>query len=467
MKSLSLAEICGAVNGRWLKIGRQCCADSVSIDSRTARQGQLFFAIKGPSFDGHDFLSSAADSGCIAAVVDADVEIDDEVAGKFEGGLIGVADTVEALGALASFHRKLAGDVSVIAVTGSAGKTTVKRMIHHILSSRLSGSVSPKSFNNEIGVPLTLLGVSEVDDYVVCEIGTNHPGEVAALGEMTRPNVAVVTSVGPAHIGQFGTVKAIAQEKASLLGKLTPDGLAVILADSELLDSAIKTYQGTVVRFGDSESAEFRLTGYQADGRGCRYQFNDGQWTTLALPGRHNATNALAAIAVAVRFSFSASDSAKALADFVGDKMRLEWIEADSGGVINDAYNANPASVLAATAALCDISAKRRVLVLGDMLEQGDDAEQIHRQLGRELIGLKLDLIIGVGALGRYVAEGASQAGGQAEALVSVESAGEAICELIAPGDVVLIKGSRAMQMERLIEPIRAALSTSGSGQVS
>ncbi len=464
MKSLPLAEICGAVNGRWLTVGRECCVGSVSIDSRTAGKGQLFFAIKGPSFDGHDFLSSAADSGCKAAVVDADAEISDEVTDKFEGGLIGVSDTVEALGALASFHRKLTGDVSVIAVTGSAGKTTVKRMIHHILSSRLTGSASPKSFNNEIGVPLTLLGVSDGDDYVVCEIGTNHPGEVAALGEMTRPDVAVVTSVGPAHIGQFGTLEAIAQEKASLLGKLTPDGLAVILADSELLDSAIKSYSCPVVRFGESETAEFHLSGYQADGRGCRYQFNDGQWSRLALPGRHNATNALAAIAVAERFGFCAREAAEALADFVGDKMRLEWIEADSGGVINDAYNANPASVLAAAAALCDIAAKRRILVLGDMLEMGDDAEQIHRKLGRELIGLKLDLIIGVGALGSYVAEGASQAGGQAEALVSVESAGEAIGGLIAAGDVVLIKGSRAMRMERLVEPVRAALGKGGSG---
>ena len=459
MKRLSLAEICEAVNGRWLTDETESFASGVTIDSRTAAKGELFIAIKGPSFDGHDFLTDAAEAGCTSALVDVGAKIPDEVAAMFEGGLIAVEDTVDALGTLASYHRKLTGDVSVIAVTGSAGKTTVKRMIHHILSRSLTGSAGPKSFNNEIGVPLTLLGASEADDYVICEIGTNHPGEVAALGEMTRPDVAVVTSVGPAHIGQFGSLEAIAKEKASLAGKLSPGGAAVVWSDSELLENAVRKYKCEKIKFGDSELAEFRLTGYQADGIGCRYQINDGPQAKLALPGRHNATNALAAIAVADRYGISANVSAAALADFVGDKMRLEWIEADSGGVINDAYNANPASVLAAGVALCDIAAERRVLVLGDMLEMGDGAEQIHRQLGAELIGLKLDLIIGVGPLGRYVAEGASLSGGQAEAVDSVESAGEAMRELIRPGDVVLVKGSRAMQMERLIEPIRAALS--------
>lgn len=457
MKRLMTEDIRRAVKGRWRRLGEAVAAEGVSIDSRSAGADDLFIAIRGQRFDGHDFLPQAAAAGCVAAIVEQDAALDDESLTGFTGGVIGVADTTEALGALASYYRKTL-PATIVAVTGSNGKTTVKGMIHHILSGRLKGTASPASFNNAIGVPLTLLSACADDDYVICEAGTNAPGEIADLARIIRPDIAVITSVAQVHLAGLGDLEHIAMEKASLLMGLMPGGLAVVWADSEPLTSAVRAYDAKLVRFGQDDSAELRLTRYEPTVGGGRFELNGRLWVDLAVPGRHNALNALAAIAVAHRFGTDDAHAAAAMGDYVGREMRTEPIEAGTVTIINDAYNANPASLQAGAEAMASFPGKRRVVVAGDMLELGPAGEALHLSAGESLANAGVDLVIGIGSLGKYIAQGASSVGSiKTEEIKSVRLACKNLPGMLNPGDVVLLKGSRLTAMERLVAPIQAA----------
>ncbi len=457
MREMSVDQVRRAVRGRWRARGDEAPITFVSTDTRDAKAGELFVALRGERFDAHHFLDAAADAGCVAAIVDADAGIPDETLRRFGAGVVGVPDTMSALGDLARAQRERL-PATVVAVTGSNGKTTVKRMIHHVLSRTLDGACSPKSFNNEIGVPLTLLGVKGTEDYVVCELGSNAPGEIAHLAAIARPDVAVVTNVSRAHLERLGGIDGVAAEKASILGGLSPNGLGVVTADSEPLGRALRAYDDVrLVRFGTSDDADLRLTDYDpGDGR-QRFELNGRLWVELPLAGRHNALNALAAIAAAQRMGVSQDDAAAALRDFAGVEMRLqrEWI--GELLLMNDAYNANPDSVLAAADVLAETPAKRRVMICGDMRELGDDAESLHVDTGGEIAARGVDLVIGVGDLGRCIADGAADRGGDAESFDTVDQAVDAVGDLLRDGDAVLLKGSRATAMERLVEPIRRA----------
>ncbi len=463
MKPLGIREIRAAVRGVNLSELREDLAVvGVSTDSRSARAGEIFFAIEGENFDGHRFLAQAADAGCVATVVRQGANLPPDVPAMFGAGVIGVENTRAALGELAAFYRRQCG-AAVIAITGSNGKTTVKGMVHHILSRRLKGSASPKSFNNDIGVPLTLLGVNVGDDYVICEIGTNHPGEIASLTRIARPDVAVITSVAETHLEGLGSLEGVATEKAAILGDLERGGAGIVWADSPVLARALRAYDVKLIRFGQSADADLRLTGYEAAGGGCRFELNGRRWVSLALPGRHNALNALAAIAVAQRFGLDQDQAADALSDFAGAQMRLQRIRLGAVTVLNDAYNANPASVAAAAEVLGELPARRRVMIVGDMKELGPRGEQLHRDTGERIARAGVDLLIAVGTLGRYVAQGAAGQGLRAECFETVEAACAAAPALLTDGDVILLKGSRAMAMERLLEPIRRAFEADSS----
>lgn len=458
MIRFSLDEIRMAVGGRWIRQGEDAAVHAVTTDSRDAAPGQLFIALRGAKFDGHQFLPAAAAAGCPAAIVAADAAVPDATAAGFAGGVIAVPDTTRALGMLGAYHRDRAR-AKVIAVTGSNGKTTVKRMIHHILSRRLKGSASPKSFNNEIGVPLTLLAVAAEDDYVVCELGTNNPGEIPALTVMSRPDVAVITSVGPSHLERFGTIEGVAAEKTTILGLLPQDGLGVALADNDVLAAAAEWYGKPLVWFGQSAKAQWRLTQYQPRGPRQQFEVNGRLWVEMGIPGLHNAVNALAALAVADRFGVPADAAAAALADFQGEAMRLEWRELSGGTLINDAYNANPASLAAAGEVLASSAGRRRkVIIVGDMLELGGEGPALHRQCGRGLAQRGVNLVVAVGELGRYIADGAAEAGCAVAAFDTVDAAAAKLPALLAGGDVVLLKASRGAALERLLEPVKAIL---------
>ena len=465
MIPMSTDEIRRITQGRWCSEGIDVTVEGVSIDSRTAKPGDLFVAIRGENFDGHDFLDQAAQAGCIAALVDIDgcqLGLAGESDRRFGAGMITVDDTLKALGDLAVEHRKKASVTTVIAVTGSNGKTTTKRMIDHILSRRFVGSASPKSFNNDIGVPLTLLGVNRNDDYVVCEIGTNAPGEIRQLSAMTRPDIGVITSVGPTHLAGLGSLEDVAREKASMLGMLADEALAVVWGDSAELNLAARAYDGRMVKFGRSEQCQLRLTDYRAVGRGCEFEINGRLQVKLSVTGSHNALNAMAAIAVAQRMGVDPAEAAGEMADFAGVPMRLEWIQAGPVTIINDAYNANPSSLAAAGEVIGAAEAQRRVIIAGDMLELGDQAEEFHRQAGLNLGRGGADLLIGVGTLGRYIAMGARDCDVETLSFESVDEISDEIVGLLKPGDAVLVKGSRSMGMERLVETIKNGFGDAG-----
>ncbi len=470
MKPLTAEQIRSAVHGRWLTNPRDVHVGGITTDTRSAQAGELYLALRGDRFDGHDFLPQAAAARCPLAIVHKDAKANPTALAAFPAGLIGVADTRKALTDLAAYHRSIA-NASVVAVTGSNGKTTVKRMVHHVLSQSMRGSCSPKSFNNDIGVPLTLLGVNAGDQYVVCEVGANHPGEVDDLSRLTRPHVAVITSIAPCHLEGFGSIERIAVEKASLLAGLESSGLAVVWGDSDLLDRALRAYDARVVRFGCSEGCDLRLTGYEPRGLSQRFQVNHRLWVDLPLPGQHNALNALAALAVAQRFGIAPEDAGAAMASFGGVEMRLQWSPAPGGGgVINDAYNANPGSAMAGIEVLASQPGARRVLILGDMRELGPTAPELHAQTACEAARRGVEVVIGVGEFAGPAAAGCGAA--CPAAFGSKEELLPRLAELLRPGDVVLLKGSRSTRMEELVAPALAALhaaapARAGDGQGS
>jgi UDP-N-acetylmuramoyl-tripeptide--D-alanyl-D-alanine ligase len=457
MKQLRVEEVRSIALGWRLSPGIDTMVTGVSTDSRTARPGDAFIAIKGEKFDGHDYLAQAAQAGCVLAVVQREAGVDKDLAESFPGGVIGVADPIRALADIAEHQRKTLS-ATVVAVTGSNGKTTVKNMIHHILSRRLKGLSSPKSYNNEVGVPVTLLATDGTEDYVVCELGTNAPGEIANLARICKPDVAVITGISPAHLEKLGTLERVASEKSSVLGALKQRGLGIINGDYDLLQRSAKAYERRVVTFGESPGCALQLTAYESEGlSGCAYELNGRLKQRLALPGKHNALNALAAIAAAQRFGFSQDESAEALESFRGVGMRWEIRELAEITLVNDAYNANPASLRGAAEILAGFGPRRRkVMVAGDMLELGEQGPDLHKQMGKELADLGIDVVVGVGELGSLVAESAGQAGAESVQLADTQAAAEAICDLLVEGDVVVLKGSRAMALETLVEPIVA-----------
>jgi len=454
MRAMTGDEIRLGVRGRWRTHTQPIPVRGVSIDSRTASEGDLFVAIRGEHHDGHDHLQAASEAGCIAAVIDTQATVDSACLDLFPVGVIEVADTREALLSLARSYRDQLG-ATVVGITGSNGKTTVKQMIHHILSKRMVGTASPKSYNNEIGVPLTLLSASAGDDYVLVEIGTNAPGEIGRLTRMARPSLSVITSISEAHLERLGDLEQIAAEKAAILGWLPDRGMAIITTDSPELDRCIHLPPERIIRVGYSEGGHLRLTDYEPQPDGCRFQINDREWVSLPVAGRHNAYNALMAIAVAARMGFTQEDASDAMADFPGVDMRLERIDAGSMTILNDAYNANPASMIAGVAVLADTVASRRVVVAGDMLEMGDRAAEIHRRVGQQVASADIDLVIGVGELGSALATAAGEAGRASACFASVDQAIEGLGDCLSAGDCVLLKASRGMGLEALVDPIR------------
>jgi UDP-N-acetylmuramoyl-tripeptide--D-alanyl-D-alanine ligase len=453
MRALTGNELRQAIRGRWLSRSEPAPIRGVSIDSRTAGPDDVFVAIRGERFDGHAYLLDAARAGCVAAVVDLKTPPANDVMNRFPAGVVGVGDTRDALLDLGGYYRSVI-PATVVGVTGSNGKTTVKRMIHHILQTRLTGTCSPKSFNNEIGVPLTLLAAGAGDDYVICEVGASVPGEIMRLARAVKPNIPVITGVAPAHLEKMRCVEQIAVEKSSLLGWMGPRDIAVVSADSPPLEHALKSYESRLIRFGESPDAQLRITGYEWDGREQRFQINDRDWGSMPIPGRHNAINAIAAVAVAARFGFSQEDALAALADFEGVEMRLQRVEAGKIRILNDAYNANPASMLAAAEVLSAMPGKRRVMIVGDMLELGEESGRWHADVGKKIAGLNIGFLIAVGEQAEILAEAANQAGATTRAFPTRDEAAAALGDLLRAGDVVLLKGSRATGMETLIPEI-------------
>lgn len=483
-------NIASVTGGRWqVRPTGQGALAGLNIDTRSMSAGQVFVAIEGERFDGHEFVAAAIEGGAGLIVVSREVEV--AGANGPAGGVLVVRDTVEALGALAHAYRDVlgGGGTKVIAVTGSNGKTTTRHLIHTVLASELAGSQSPKSFNNQIGVPLTVLGARECDAFVVVEMGMNHRGEIATLAEMVRPDCAVITNVGRAHAGPVGGREAVAAEKGSVLRFVKDGGLAVVPWGEALLEPAIAGAAQRLfcVRVGLGAAADLRAIGVVCDAQGVRFDAaafdSDGRETALGeiqvpLIGAHNVTNALCAVAVGRWMGVSGESIRASLALAHGVPMRLTVAELGMGAervvILNDAYNANPDSVDAALRTLVVYpmlrADGRRVAVLGDMNELGETERDEHRAIG-ELVGQLaygkdgdmgcdgIDLLVTIGPLAGLIGEAAVGADGLSSPQVVRfdkwdDGLPEAVAGLLQAGDLVLIKASRRSGLERLIPAI-------------
>lgn len=461
---LSTTEIASILNSRWE--GAPRLASGYSIDSRSVQPGDLFFAIQGPRNDGHGFIGQAFGSGAIAAIVRDGYHPAD--APDWQRFLIRVPDTTAALQTLAhAVRRKWPG--RIIGVTGSAGKTTVKEMIATLLRRQFRVLKSSGNLNNHYGVPLTLLHLEPSDGVAVIEMAMSGPGEIARLASWAEPEIGVVTNVSAVHLAFFDSVDSIARAKRELIERLPRTGVAVLNQDDERVRGFAAGFPGRVVTFGFKEGADYRALGVRAASRngieGSEFELQNVVYLGsffVPLPGRHNVENALAAIAAASLFDLPLEDVRDALALFRAPDQRTEVIRLPGGVVlINDVYNSNPRAMERMIETLaCWPRAKRRIVIAGEMLELGPTSPDWHRRVGRKCAENGIDWLLAVQGDARFFIEGAQEAGLPADKcsfFATAEEAGRFCLGIVEPGDVILVKGSRGVHLEKTTDILRTA----------
>ncbi len=455
MLSLTIEQITEAVSALEVISGDDRMFNSVSTDSRTVKKGDLFFALHGENFDGHQFVAKAVKNGARGLVLsqlpkDLPVHITAFI----------VEDTLKALQSLATYNRRLSGAM-VVAVTGSSGKTSTKDILYSVLSAKYRTHKTKGNLNNEVGLPLTLLLLDEEHQVAVVEMGMRGLGEINLLSKIAQPNGAVITNIGQAHMELLGSVENIAGAKGELLDHIPQQGFAVLHGDSPFIEREAKRCQGKVVMYGEKPNFQLYLKEIIAENGGNRFTVlfhGCTQEFFLPLPGQHNVINSLAAIAVGYELGMSCQEIKEGLAKASLTAMRLEVTEYKGIKIINDAYNANPDSTKAAIKVLTDTPGMRKIAVLGDMLELGDMSEEAHRKVGKAVCEAGIDLLVSVGKLGSFIGIGAQEAGFLATNIHYYNSAAEAalsFASTLKPGDVVLVKGSRGMKMEGFIEGMK------------
>ena len=478
MKKFSIANLAGIVKAH-LEASEYSIRDftGVSTDSRTTKSGNCFFAIVGENFDGHDYVSDALANGAVCAVVSKDIPVSKPT----DKPIFKVEDTIKALGDFAGEYRRQS-NFKVVAITGSAGKTTTKEIAYQALSQRFRVYQSPRSFNNNIGLPLTLLGAEADDQIVIAELGSNHPGEIAHLTRIAAPDIAMVTNVHPAHLEGFGDLQTIIQEKLSISEGLAPDGVLIINADFDRLVSACRAKGTKFVTFGKSDGAQYQARNVSYEASASRFTIDDTEvYFPLAGPG--NVENALAAWTVCSQLGLAIDDFAKAVKTLSPASMRAELLQIGTLTVLNDCYNANPASMRNALDILTGLDPARKhrlVFICGDMAELGQQTESLHTELGTSIVQAKVQLLLAVGRFAKIAAEAAlacsnASAGAKKAAeynLASREaqslqikrfedtiSACNNLHEFIKDYDIVLVKGSRTARLEMVVEKLKKLFS--------
>ena len=430
---------------------REAAITGWSVDTRSLAPGDLFFALRGPRHDGHEYVQAALEKGAAGVVVQPAFP-------SANSNALVVADTLAALQRLAAWARARWGG-QVAGVTGSAGKTTTKDAIAHLLSTELRVGKTVGNFNNHVGVPLSLLRLPDDCRVGVLEIGMNHAGEIRALAAIAKPDIGVVTNVGYAHVEAFDSIEGVALAKRELIEALDPErGIAVLNADDPRVLRFREIHPGPVITFGVSAGADVRAEEIALEPGGTRFRV-DGVDFHTTLAGRHAVLNLLAALAVARAFEIPPDRLRDAVRTFTIGKMRGERLERNGVVIWNDCYNSNPEAVRAMLDVLRATPARRRIAVLGEMLELGHAAECLHRQVGRCAAESGIGALIAVRGAARFIAEEAVRAGMPAQTVHFFEDpaqAGEFVRQLAAPGDAILFKGSRGVEIERAMEKILA-----------
>ena len=443
-KILKIEDIMRATGGELIS-GHSGSFGGVCIDSRKIKDGELFIALKGDRFDGHDFIREALEKGSGAVVSLSEFEpIKDKT-------IISVKDTLKALQDIARFLR-LKRDIPVVAVTGSNGKTTTKEIIASILDTRYRVLKNSGNFNNHIGLPLSLTDIADEDEVIVLEMGASGPGEIKELCNIAEPNYGVLTNISPAHLEGFKDIETVRKTKLELLGTV---GVAVVNADDLFMMEGIyqSGFRGSLVRYGIQSPADVYATDIKLHEEGSSFTLHVPENTSIVvnpkISGMFNIYNLLAAASVGHLFNIDMVSMKSVIDSFTGLPMRLQFREVCGVRVISDMYNANPASMEAAVSELVRTRKGRAIAVLGDMLELGVYEEEAHRQLGRLMSGLQIDIFI---AVGPRMAFAVSEFPGEVYSLQAAAEAGRLLKDILKEGDTVLIKGSRGMRMEKALE---------------
>ena len=458
MEALSLKFVAEACGAEFLSGSPEPLVENVCLDSRQAKAGDLFFAIRGEKFDGHDFIAEVASKN-VAAMVFEKKKVP---VVNLNCPLLAVKNVRAALGKLAAAYRRQF-DLPVIAVAGSNGKTTVKELLASVLRQKFLTLWSEASFNNDIGVPMTLLRLGKTHQVAVLEVGTNHPGELAPLVEMVQPKYGIITNIGREHLEFFGDIAGVAQEEGALAELLPPDGKIFLDGDSEWVDKIVARTKAQVVRVGTGKNNDWRAKKIRLDKNGVTFQVEsakkdfDGEYRVNLL-GRHQVFNTLFVIAVGGGLGLSRAEIQRGLVECQPAKMRLNFWEVNGVRVLDDCYNANADSAIAALETLCGLPLQgRRVAVLGDMAELGAHSESAHAEIGRRAAELEVGQLFAVGKMAAVVGQAARDAGlMRVFEFPGVEGALGAIKNFLKPGDVVLLKASRSSRLERIAEMLKA-----------
>ena len=458
---ISAKEVEIATGGEIISKTCQGMITEISTDTRKPCENSLFIPLTGINFDGHQYINQAFEKGSVISLTEKEVEIDDIYQDRV---LIKVENTLKALGKLAAWYR-LRFNPHVIAITGSTGKTTTKDMISLVLSQKYKVLKTQGNFNNEIGLPLTIFGLDETHEALILEMGMNMPGEISRLSKIARPDSAVITNIGLAHVERFGTKQNILKAKLEIMEGLSKNAIIYLNGDDTLLQGLMGLIDRQIVYYGIDEDLDVIATDIKINGsEGVEFEF---QWKQrsytvhLHVAGAHNVYNALAAVSVGLQHNISPEMIVKALGKYRPDRMRMNIMNVGGVKIINDVYNANPQSMQAAIDALTTMGedGTRKFAVLGDMYELGASSRHYHCDVGFYAASKNIDYIIGVGEYASDIILGSSKYGVDKEkhlAFEKKELVVEYLVQKIRPGDVVLVKGSRGMAMESIVEEIES-----------
>jgi UDP-N-acetylmuramoyl-tripeptide--D-alanyl-D-alanine ligase len=458
METRPLKFIADACAGEILRGAADARVSGVSTDSRTVQPGDLFVALAGDRYDGHNFLAAVAQKGAAAVLVNAGAAV-----GDLPCAVISVSNTRTALGDLAAAYRG-EFDLPVVAIGGSNGKTTTKELVAAIMRQQLRTLWSEASFNNDIGVPMTLLRLERSHQVAVLEVGTNHPGELQPLVRMIQPRYGIITNIGREHLEFFGDLDGVAREEGTLAELMPADGMLFVNGDSAFALALATRCKSAVVRVGFGADCEWRAAALRLSKDGTSFKVTSpapafaGEYR-INLIGRHQVGNALFAIALGAELGLSRDGIQRGLTECQPAKMRLEVYERNGVRVLDDAYNANTDSVIAALHTLTELPCKgRTVAVLGDMAELGRHTESAHREVGRIAAELGVGQLFAVGKMASVTAQAAREAGlGRVMEFLDVDTAAGAVKNFVKPGDLLLLKASRVARLERIAELLRGA----------
>jgi UDP-N-acetylmuramoyl-tripeptide--D-alanyl-D-alanine ligase len=461
--TFSTEEVLKATGGKLLQGEEGIAFRGISTDSRTVGEGDLFIALKGERFDGHHFVIQVLEKKAGGVVIEEEKVGDMRWNGYRSRTVIAVKDTLRALGDLARERRRKFG-IPVVALTGSNGKTTSKEMIFSCLETTFPVLKTEGNFNNLIGLPLTLLRLTEKERVVVLEMGMNVPGEIRRLMEIAEPDAGLITNIERVHLEGLGSIERVKEEKGELFRKMKKDGVILVNQDDPRVVDLASEFPGQKITFGVERSADVKAKEVRLRGtEGTSFiLMMEGEETEITLPllGKHFVPNALSAIGVASLFGIEMEKAKEALEHFRPAPMRMEIIHLSRGAtLINDAYNANPRSMEVALETLAEVKGRgRAIAVLGDMMELGDFTEEAHQSLGRKAGDLSIDLLFVLGEQAPIVVEFALRHGFEPTRAKVVEGHSEAVAllkERMQEGDWILVKGSRRMAMERIVESLR------------